>query len=596
MQRRKLIDVALGRACADVIVRGGHVVHVHTGEVLRGDVAVVGDRIAAVGMLPDACTGPSTGLVEAEGLFVAPGLIDGHLHYHHTYLDASEAAKLLLKHGITGTADGFYGEAIVGGIEAVRALKDAMNKVKIRLIFLAPTTAYLQNRMFGLKAAKAVSIADLHEMLDWDGCYGLDETPFSSVIDKDEGMLGLFEAALAKGKVVTGHVRGATEQQVQVFAAMGGTVDHEAVDLADVLARARAGLKVLMRFGSGVPDLPNLLAAYTEVGISMRQLAVCTDVLLPEAIFEGGVDVAVRMLMAAGVKPADAIAMGSLNVAEAFRADHDMGSITPGRFADLVLLSDLAAFKVEKVLFGGEAVGAEAAAADGVRYPAFMTDTVRLERSLTPTDFQVRTERADGPVEVRVIGVSTTDLVTTELVATLAAKDGLIAADPRQDVAMTAMVDRLGKGSGMSVAFIKGFGLTAGAIGSTHNAVCENLALVGTNGADMAFAANQLRRMGGGQVVVRDGQVLAAFPMPVLGLFSDRPYEEVLASRLDIQAAADALGCTLNDPLLKLEFSYACAEFPLLRMSEEGLFRTDTKERLGVEREADFPHADLFIE
>jgi adenine deaminase len=206
-------------------------------------VAIGGGRIAAVGELPSASRGPRTRIIDAAGLFVSPGLIDGHLHYHHTYLDPAEASKLLLRNGITGTADGFYGEAIVGGADAVRALKRAADRLKIRLIFLAPTSACLQNRMFGLKPAKAVSIADLHDMLDWDGCYGLDETPYSSVVDQDEGMLGLFEATLAKGKVVTGHVRGADRWQVQAFAAMGGSVDHEAVDVEDVLARVRAGMK-----------------------------------------------------------------------------------------------------------------------------------------------------------------------------------------------------------------------------------------------------------------------------------------------------------------------------------------------------------------
>jgi adenine deaminase len=585
MERRRLINVALGKDPADAIIAGGQVVSVHTGEIIRADVAIVGSRIAAVGQLASASRGPLTRVIDAGGLFVSPGLIDGHLHYHHTYLDPAEASKLLLRHGITGTADGFYGEAIVGGIEAVRALKQAVDRLKIRLIFLAPTSAYLQNRMFGLTPAKAVSIADLHDMLDWEGCYGLDETPYSSVIDLDEGMLGLFEATLAKGKVVTGHVRGADRWQVQAFAAMGGSVDHEAVDVDDVLARARAGMNVLMRFGSGVPDLPNLIGAYTANGISSRQLALCTDVLLPEAIFEGGVDVAVRKTIAAGIDPVGAIAMGSLNVAEAFRADHDIGSITPGRFADMALLEDLQGFKVRKVIFGGEEVvdrGELLFDNQRPRYPAFMTDTVRLARTYRPDDFRVPTERPDGPVKVRVIGVSATDLVTTELSETLQAVDGVILPDPDKDVAMTAMIDRLGKGSGMAVAFIKGFRLRAGAIASTHNAVCENLAIVGTNGADMAFAVGELRGMGGGQIVVRDGKVLAAFRMPILGLFSDQPYEEVLARRREIQAAAESLGCTLNDPLLKLEFSYACAEFPLLRMSEEGLFRTDTKEHLLV--------------
>ena len=568
-----------------MIVTGGQVVSVHTSEIIRADVAIAGSRIAAVGKLSAASRGPRTHVIDATGLFVSPGLIDGHLHYHHTYLDPAEASKLLLRHGITGTVDGFYGEAIVGGAQAVHALKQAADKLKIRLLFLAPTTAYLQNRMFGLTPAKAVSIEDLHEMLDWEGCYGLDETPFSSVIDKDEGMLGLFEAALAKGKVVTGHVRGADERQVQAFVAMGGSVDHESTSVQDVLSRARAGMKVLMRFGSGVPDLPNLIGAYTEAGISTRQLALCTDVLLPEAIFEGGVDVAVRRTIEAGIKPVEAIAMGSLNVAEAFRADHDMGSVTPGRFADMALLEDLATLKVRKVIFGGEEVvdqGRLLIESKRPDYPAFMTDTVRLARNFRADDFKVPTDRKNGSVEVRVIGVSKTDLVTSEFFETLKVVDGVILPDPDKDVAMTAMVDRLGKGSGMAVAFIGGFRLKDGAIASTHNAVCENLAIVGTNGADMAFAAEELRKMGGGQIVVRDGKVLAAFRMPILGLFSDQPYEEVLALRRKIQAAAELLGCTLNDPLLKLEFSYACAEFPLLRMSEQGLFRTDTKEHLSV--------------
>ena len=307
--------------------------------------------------------------------------------------------------------------------------------------------------------------------------------------------------------------------------------------------------------------------------------------LLPEAILEGGVDVAVRKIIAAGIDPIEAIAMGSLNVAEAFRADHDMGSIAPGRFADMALLEDVATFKIRKVIFGGEEVVDRGKLLfDNQRpsYPAFMTDTVQLAKTYRPDDFRVLTKNKNGAVKVRVIGVSETDLVTSELFETLEVVDGVILPDPQKDIAMTAMIDRLGKGSGTSVAFIKGFRLEAGAIASTHNAVCENVAIVGTNGADMAFAASELRRMGGGQIVVRDGKVLAAFRMPILGLFSDQPYEDVLERRREIQAAAESLGCTLNDPLLKLEFSYACAEFPLLRMSEEGLFRTDTKEHLSV--------------
>jgi len=588
MSRARLIRIALGREAADVVVRGGRVVDVHTGEIRQADIAVGDGRIACVGTLPAAAQGPDTRVIDAKGYFVAPGLIDSHLHYHHTYLDPAEAAKLLLKHGVTGTVDGLYGEAIVGGIDAVRALKAGIEKLPIRFMFLAPSQAYLQNRMFGLKPARGCSLEDLKEMITWDGCYGLDETPFSCIVDEDPGMIELFEATLAAGKVVTGHVSGATDDQLQAFVAMGGAVDHEAVNIEETIARARAGMTVLMRYGSGVPDLPNLIGAYTEAGISARQLAVCTDVLLPEALEVGGLDIAVRRIIASGVRPVEAIAMATVNVAQAFRADRDFGSIAPGRFADMLLIDDLAALSVRKVIFGGDIVvdgGQLAIDTPRPKYPAFMTDTVRMPRVPVANDFRVPTNRPDGPVTVRCVGVSSISLATEERHVSLVGEDGIILPDAAKDVAMLAMVDRLDKNSGMAVAFAHGFGLKAGAIASTHNAVCENVAVVGTNGADMAFAAKTLADIGGGQVVVRDGQVVAIFPMPVLGLFSDRPYQEVLYKRQEMNRAAAAIGCHVVDPFLKLEFSFAAAEFPLLRMSEEGLLRTKPRERVSVEVE-----------
>ena len=219
-------------------------------------------------------------------------------------------------------------------------------------------------------------------------------------------------------------------------------------------------------------------------------------------------------------------------------------------------------------------------------YPDFMLKTVRPPVMPRPADFMVKTARPDGSVKVRCVGVSDTLLATDKRQIVLQAKGGAIAPDPAQNVAMIAMVDRLNKNSRMATAFVHGFGLKVGAMASTHNAVSENLAIVGMNGADMAFAAEKLRGMGGGQVIVRNGEVIAAFPMPVLGLFSDRPFSEVLAKRKEIAEAARAIGCNINDPLLKLEFAFEAAEFPHLRMSEEGLLRTSPRERAALEVDA----------
>jgi adenine deaminase len=248
----------------------------------------------------------------------------------------------------------------------------------------------------------------------------------------------------------------------------------------------------------------------------------------------------------------------------------------------------LSKLSVRKVIFGGDiVVEAGKLLVDSPRptYPNVMYHTVRMPLKPTIGDFKVSTQRADGDVKVRCVGVSSTSLVTEERHTTLEARDGVILPDVDKDVALLAMVDRLDKHSGMAVAFAHGFGLKSGAMASTHNAVCENLAIVGTNAADMVHAVNALQEIGGGQIVVRDGETLAVFPMPVLGLFSDRPYTEVLAKREEMQNAANSLGCSLIDPFLKLEFAFAAAEFPHLRMSEEGLIRTKPRERLSVELE-----------
>jgi adenine deaminase len=295
-------------------------------------------------------------------------------------------------------------------------------------------------------------------------------------------MMALFEKTLAAGKVVTGHVSGASEAEVQVFVAMGGTVDHEAVDVEETFARARSGMKVLMRFGSRVPDLPNLIGAYTGHGMDPRQLSVCTDVLLPETLAAGALDVAVRRIIAAGVQPVAAIAMGSLNVAETFRVDRDLGSISPGRYADMLLIDVLAKLSVQAVIFGGAVVVESGKLlVDPPRpiYPDVMYHTVRMPLKPTVADFKVSTNRADGDVKVRCVGVSSTSLATEERHATLEVCEGVILPDVDKDAALLATVDRLDKHSGMAVAFAHGFGLKSGVMASTHNAVCENLAIVG---------------------------------------------------------------------------------------------------------------------
>lgn len=573
--RRKLVDVALGRAPADVLVSGGTVVGVATGEMYAADVAISAGRIAAVGEV-DYAIGSETERIDACGCYVVPGLIDAHIHSYHSYLRLDAYAALLLKSGVTATVDGFYGQGIVGGIEAVRASVAAFETLPIRLVFLVPTMAYLQNRDLGLTPAPGISIQEMRTMLGWDACRGLEEPPFLPVAEHDDDLLDLFEETLAMHKVVTGHAAGLDWREVQAYAAAGVSTDHEMVSADEAVARARAGMKLLARQGSGAEDVPKVIGALTDHGIDPHTMTFCCDIASPEKLaHEGGVDQAVRLAIKAGIPPARAIQMATLNAAEVFGVQHEIGLIAPGRLADIVLVGDLEHFSVDCVLVEGSIVvetGKVTAEMTPPSYPQPFYKSVKVARAFTPQDLAVRPHAPARRAEVRVIGVTDGVLESDERHLWVDVADGIVMPDPAQDVLSLVMVDRLEKGTGIGFGFIQGFGLHKGAIASSVNAVCENLVAVGADLGDMAKAMNAVLDSDGGIAVAADGAVLALVELPVLGLLSDDSLPIALAKFAAVSAAIRKLGCSLTNPLSQLEFCCACGEIGQLKISEEGLF------------------------
>jgi adenine deaminase len=574
MSRRELIDVAMGKAHADVVVEGGRLVNVATGEIYDADVAVKGDRIAAVGDVAYA-KGPDTRVIDAGGRFVTPGLVEGHLHQYHSYLGVTEYVQALLSHGVTATADGFYGPGIVAGVPAIRFFKEAFERMPIRLIFLVPTLSWLQNRELGLTPTPGIEAADLFEILGWEGCYGLEEPPYLPVVEHYAEFLDLFDETLRQRKVITGHAAGIDWRQLQAYAAVGVTTDHESVEVHDALAKARAGMTLLMRQGSGCFDVPEVVRTHTEFRIDPRRLAFCADLASPEKLIsEGTIDHAIRVAIAQGVAPVNAVQMATINTAEAFYAQRDFGVVAPGRYADLLLVSNLRDFAIETVVFGGSEVfrdGEFLLELPKTEYPDFLRDTVTLPQPITADALTFRVDDGRDEVEVRVIGVTEGSLETDERRARLPVEDGVVGADVEGDVLLLAMIDRFGKGTGIGLSFVQGFRLRDGAIASTANAVCENIVIVGTNAGDMAVAANHLATLGGGKVVVRNGEVVASVGLPVCGLLTEEPLEQVMGRFGRAFEAIAELGCPLKNPFSQLEFCFACGEIGDIKLSEEGL-------------------------
>jgi len=582
--RRELVEVAMGRKPADAVVSGGVLVNVNTAETYEADIAISGQRIAAVGDVAHT-VGEGTRRIDAGGRYVTPGLIDAHIHSYHSYLSVHAYVEGMLRHGITAVADGFYGQGIVSGIEAIRWSKETFERMPMRLLFVVPVMSYIQNRELGLTPVESISVEDMHEMLRWEDCLGMEEPPFLVLEHGFDEIYGLFEESLRLRKVITGHAAGLTDRQLQAYIAMGAATDHEMVTAAEGVDRARAGMRLLVRGGSGCNDLPAVLPAYTRDGIDPRSISFCTDVLSPEKLVGGGgVLQMLRDSIASGVEPVTAVQMATINAAEVFNMELEIGAVAPGRLADFLFVDDLERFEISSVFVGGvERVRDDRLVEElpPVDYPAEFRSTVQLAAPVTAEDLRVPVP-AQPKTTIRVIGVTDGSLFTKERHVELPTEDGVLRASLEDDVLPIVMVDRHGKGTGIGHAFVQGIGLKRGAIASSVNSVCENLVVVGVDEDDMALAVNRLAEIGGGQIVVAGGEVLATIELPIFGMLSEDPLD-VVTKKFDAAfAAIRGLGCELDSPFSTLEFCCACGEIGDIRLSEEGLMIVETSSRVDL--------------
>ncbi len=575
--REELMDVALGYEPAEVIVRNGRHVNVHTGQVNSDEVAIKGGRIAAVGNLEYA-VGLETSVIDANENYVIPGLVCPHIHQWHTYHNGTVFAQGLLAHGTTAAADGFYGPGIVAGKPAIRFFLDEVLATPLKLIFLVPTLSYSQNRMLDFPVAPdSATPDDLMEMLDWPESWGVEETGFELLLDRDRrdpAILRVFEKALAQRKVVTGHGPNLpNEQAVNGWMAAGVMNNHEIITVDEARRQADLGMYVLLREGSSCRDMHATVPALTEHSYDSRAYQMCPDFTTAEQLFAGQQDHTIRAAVRNGLDPIRAIQMSTIQPAEFFRVNHEVGMLAAGRFADMVILHDLAEFTIDRVIANGRVEVQDGELVRDIpqpEYPQWMYETIKVKRTFTPEDFRVAAPVEEGTVTARVIDVLDGYLVTEELQTELEVKDGEILADPSRGINKVTLIDRLHGNEEYGVAFVRGFNLKAGAMGSSVNVFNQGIVIIAASDEDMASAANGIVERNGAFVAVRGGEVVADFPIPLLGLCSDLPYSEAEQSVARILAAWRDLGCTLESPFANMEF-ITFVTIPSLRISFRGL-------------------------
>jgi adenine deaminase len=570
-----LVDVAMGRQAADLVIRDGQWVNVHSGEIIpHTDVAVKRGRIAYVGPSAEHTIGKETKIIAARGRYLIPGLCDAHMHVESGMVTVTEFARAVIPHGTTSMFIDPHEIANVLGLPGVRLMHDESLNLPINVYVQMPSCVPSAP---GLETPGAtLGPAEVAEAMTWPNIIGLGEMMnFPGVFLNDSKMHAEMAATMQAGKTIGGHYASPDlGLPFHGYVAGGPADDHEGTRVEDAIARVRQGMKAMLRLGSAWYDVAAQVKAITDCGLDSRNFILCTDDSHSGTlVHEGHMNRVVRHAIAQGLKPITAIQMATLNTALHFGVEKNIGSITPGRYADIILSSDLVSLPIELVIANGRVLaenGRLLADLPPTTYPAFAKNSVRLGKKLAAEDFNVPSD-SNEPVMVRVVGVIENQAPTRALTRALPVADGRIQIEPRQDVAHVALVERHKGTGGVVNGFVAGFGFNVPcAIASTVAHDSHHMIVVGTSREDMAAAANRLGEVGGGVVVFREGRELALVRLPIAGLMSDERAEKVAGDAAAMVQGFRDCGCTLNNAFMQLSL-LALVVIPELRISDLGM-------------------------
>ena len=570
---RTLSDVAMGRRPADTVIRGARLVNVCTHEILdHTDVAIACGRIALVG---DAahCIGPETKVIEAGGQLLAPGFLDGHIHIESSMLTPVEYARAVLPHGTTGIYYDPHEICNVLGLKGVDLMAADAAKTPLKAMLTTPSCV---PAVPGFEDSGAeITPADIASEMRHDYTVGLGEMMnFPGITGAAEAAHGIVGETLKAGKIVTGHYSvPETGAGLNAYIASGVRCCHESTRAADALAKMRLGMYAMLREGSAWHDLQEVSKAITENDVDSRYAVMVSDDTHPHTLLsEGHLDHIVRRAVSFGVDFVTAIQMVTLNCAQCFKMDDELGSVTPGKCADLVLIDNETDINVTRVLIDGETVaenGRLTIELPKSKLPDWAMDTMHVGETITPDTFKIHTDKKDTDT-VRAIEIIPVRVGDYERHVQLKVENGELKSDTTQDVLKAFVFERHNATGRHGVGFVKGFHVQCGAMASTVAHDAHNLLVIGTNDEDMALAANTLIACGGGEVIVQNGEVLGCVPLPLAGLMNPKPAEEMNALVENLGKAWKQIGCDIQSPFMTMALiPLAC--LPELRLTNRGL-------------------------
>lgn len=566
----RLAAVARGDAPGDVAFVGGRVLAVHTREWLDADVLVAEGRVAAVVDRTSGTPVEAAELVDVTGRFVVPGFIDAHVHVESSKLTVAGFAEAVVPRGTTAVVAEPHEIGNVLGVDGTRWFMDSADGLPLDCRFMVPSC--VPASAFESPGA-AIDVAAMEALLDHPRALGVGELMnFPAIVAGDVTEL---DKRRARGSShADGHAPGLRGRMLDAYAAARIRSDHESTTAAEALDKRRRGIWVLIREASNAGNLRDLLPLVLEHGPEFT--ALCTDDREPDDLLgEGHLDHLLRLCVAGGVDPVDALLMATLHPALAHGL-RDHGALVPGARADIVVLDDLEAFRAEAVWSAGRLVARDGRLIEPIRRrsPSGVTDTVRIA-PLDERSFRVAAPQDAADVaRVRVVGARDGQLLTDHLVRQLPVRDGALVADPTEGVAKLAVVERHAATGRIGIGFVHGFGLAEGAFASTVAHDAHNCVVVGVDDASMRACVERLGQLGGGIVVARGGRVLDALPLPVAGLMSDDDPAAVARKLGDLHALLRDQGVTPEAPFMMLSF-LALSVIPSLKLTDRGYVDVD---------------------
>ena len=558
------MQTALGQHKPTLIIRNVNVVDVYQHRIDEANVWLLNDRIVAVTNKDIEC--PS--VIDGQGMYLAPGFIDAHMHIEPTMLLPSELARLLVRCGVTTIFADPHEIANVFGADGVRELVHLSNDVPVRIFLQVPSRVPTAE---GLEdSGYSFDLDTINRLLSMRNAASLGELNYQNLFSNPSKFIDEIYTADASGKIVNGHLAGASIEQVNAAAAAGLADDHECTSAQEAVERARRGLAVLVREGSPERNLRNILG-----GLKLndyRSYLMCTDDKHPDDIFsEGHVDFNVRLAIECGVDPITAIQMATINTAQHFGLEHLIGSVAPGRKADLILFKGLEQIEIKTTLFDGRIayIDGKFQYSDETRFPsAKFLHSVRIDPEIKPVDLAIR--HTGQTAQVYAIDVTEGQILKGKSTANLAVTHGLIASEPSYDIVHAAVVERHRGLKSIGRGFVRGFSIRNGAISSSVSHDHHNITVVGDNVDDMHLALRELERIQGGFACTSRGKVLHSIPLQFGGLMYLGRYETLLESLKKLNEATRSVGMRMKSPFMQLEF-LSLPSVPELGITNRGL-------------------------